>query len=292
MNLYYSRFFRKLGLVKTTDWGIAFRKANDFSGILSLQKTQLPFEIIPNTKDFWFADPLFFEDNGKTWLFVEAYNNTTNKGELGVFDIVDGKPLNFRIIITTPTHMSYPFVFKHGNEYYMIPETGAAKEVVLYKAISFPDVWKIEKVLVSGEVYRDTTVIPNSDNTYTLLTYKQVGTNGFTVKYYVTKFILDMEDQSIIFVDEYRDKNKCHRPAGPLIVENKEMYRLAQKCDRAYGEAIYVYKTNESFDFIQDTKITELRGQDIMLDDGRKPILLHTYSQAGGLEIIDYRCLL
>ena len=41
-----------------------------------------------------------------------------------------------------------------------------------------------------------------------------------------------------------------------------------------------------------DKKVAELTGQSIVLSDGRKPILLHTYSQAGGIEVIDYRCSL
>ena len=51
-------------------------------------------------------------------------------------------------------------------------------------------------------------------------------------------------------------------------------------------------KTSKNFDFIKDKKVAELTGQSIVLSDGRKPILLHTYSQAGGIEVIDYRCSL
>lgn len=292
MNLYYSRICRKLGLAKTTVWGIAVRNATNYDGILNNAKDNIPFNIIPNTSEFWFADPLLFEDNGKTWLFVEAFNYSSHKGEIGVFDIVNGKPENFRIIVKTPTHMSYPFVFKYNNEFFMIPETGAAKEIVLYKATSFPEFWKREKILLCGEVYRDTTVIPNVDGTFTLLTYRQVGTNGLTVKYFVEKFSLDMGNLSISKIEEFRDIKKIQRPAGPLFTNNDKTYRVAQKCSRAYGESIYVYETDKDMNFANDIKINELRGQNIALSDGRKPILLHTYSQAGGIEVIDFRCLI
>ena len=129
MNLYYSRICRKLGLAKTTVWGIAYRKATNFDGILTNKRKEEPFEILPNTDEFWFADPLLFEDNGKIWLFVEAYNYATHKGELGVFDVIDKTPQNFRIIIATPTHMSYPFVYKYNGEYYMIPKQEQPKRL-------------------------------------------------------------------------------------------------------------------------------------------------------------------
>ena len=238
MNLYYSRICRKLGLAKVTVWGIAYRKATNFDSILTDKRKDEPFKILPNTEEFWFADPLLFEHKGKIWLFVEAYNYSSNKGEIGVFDVIDGEPHNFRIIITTARHMSYPFVFNYNEEYYMIPETGAAKEIVLYKAYSFPDVWKREKVLLSGAVYRDTTVFPNQNGTFTLFTYRQIGTNGLLVKYYVEKFILDVRNFELTKVEEYLDKKKIHRPAGPFFSVKGETYRVAQKCSRAYGECI------------------------------------------------------
>ena len=56
------------------------------------------------------------------------------------------------------------------------------------------------------------------------MTYRQVGTNSFTVKYYVEKFILDMNTMKIIRVDEYRDKKKINRPAGSLFSVDGEMH--------------------------------------------------------------------
>ena len=93
MNLYYSRICRKLGIAKTTVWGIAVRNASNYDGILSDSKDDIPYNIVPNTPEYWFADPLLFEDNGKTWLFVEAFYYSSNKGELGVFDIIRNETL-------------------------------------------------------------------------------------------------------------------------------------------------------------------------------------------------------
>ena len=292
INLYYSTLCRKLGLVKTTDWGIAIRRvSNGYDTILSNKGEGNVFEVIENIPNYWFADPLLFSENEKTWLFVEAFNINEHKGELGVFDIIDGKATNFRLIVKTPTHMSYPFVFKHRNEYYMIPETGAAKEIVLYKAEIFPDVWKREKILLSGEIFRDSTIIRLRDNSLKILSYKQTGTNRFDMKYFVTVFDLDMDNKCLIQIEQFIDKKKINRPAGPLLNYDNILYRVSQKCDRVYGESIYVFKTDSSFSFKNDHIVNQLRGEDIKLDNGSKPILVHTYSQSGGYEVIDYRCL-
>ena len=290
-SLYYSPIARKLGLAKTTAWGCALRKVTGgYDTILKGEKI-IPFEVIGNTDEYWFADPLLFANGGNVWLFVEAFNKKANKGEIGVFDIMDGKAQNFHILIQTPTHMSYPFVFKHQDEYYMIPETGAAGHIALYKAKNFPYDWEIDTILLEGSVYRDTTVINNGDGKLTLLSYKQEGTNRFNQKNTFTVFSLDIEAKELIKVYEFIDKKKVNRPAGPCFKANGKAYRVSQKCNRAYGEAMFVYEINQDGKYKNDTAINLFDGSNIKLSTGGKVVLTHTYSQAGGYEVVDYRCL-
>ena len=292
MILHYYWPLRKLGLGKTTVWGIALRKTSNYDTILKKSESKIPFDIINNTNEYWFADPLLFSDGYKTWLFVEAFSYERHKGEIGVFEIKDGKAVNFQRVIETSTHMSYPFVFEYQNEYYMIPETGAAKEIVLYKAESFPYSWKREKVLLTGEVYRDSTVFKDEEGNLKVLSYKQIGTNRFNVRYYLTTFNLDMNKMELVLQNQEVDKHQKNRPAGPFFKSDGSFYRVSQKCDRAYGESIYVYSTDISTNnqFINDNIVNELRGDNILLKTKSKPILLHTYSQAGGYEVIDFKC--
>ncbi len=289
-SLYYSIIARKLGLAKITDWGIAIRKCNPKQDTILGSSEKIQFNIIENTTKYWFADPLLFSDNGKTWLFVEAFNKETKKGEIGYFEIIDGQAANFKKIIETPTHMSYPFVFKHKNEYYMIPETGAAKEIVLYKAKSFPDDWIRDKVLLSGEVYRDSTVYKDNLGNIKLLTYRQEGRHRYDVKYYLEVFDLDMKNVELKKISEKYDKHKINRPAGHILDFKEHSYRPAQKCSRVYGESIYIYEFDDYNFPLSGKLINELRGKDIELNKGGKIVTIHTYSQAGGYEVIDYRC--
>ena len=291
-SLYYSPIARKLGLAKTTAWGCALRKATSGYDTILKGEKNISFEVIDNTDDYWFADPLLFAEGDKTWLFVEAFNKVAKKGEIGVFDIVDGKAQNFHILIQTPTHMSYPFVFKYQNGFYMIPETGAAGHIALYKSKNFPYDWEIDTILLESGVYRDTTVIKNEDGTLTLLSYKQEGTNRFNQKNTFTVFSLDMEAKKIQKKSEFIDKKKVNRPAGPCFVINGKAYRVSQKCNRAYGEAMYVYQINQDGFFKNDCKVNLFDGSNIQLSTGGKVVLTHTYSQAGGFEVVDYRCLI
>lgn len=288
-SLYYSLLARKLGLVKSTEWGVAIRKiTNDFETILG--DNEIEFKVVNNTEEYWFADPLLFSDNGKTWLFVEAFNRKDRKGEIGYFEIVDGCAINFKIIIQTPTHMSYPFVFKHKDDFYMIPETGAAHHIALYKASRFPDKWELDTILLDDVVYRDSTVIPMGDDQYEVLSYKQEGSTRINMKNILTVFRLDMKEKKLIKISEFRDKKQINRPAGPCFEINGKSYRISQKCNRAYGEAIIVYEINKDRLYKNDKKINLFSGKNIKLNKEGTVILTHTYSQSGGYEVVDYRC--
>ena len=41
-----------------------------------------------------------------------------------------------------PFHVSYPYLLKHDDAFYCIPETARANEVSLYKAEDFPCDWR------------------------------------------------------------------------------------------------------------------------------------------------------
>ena len=290
-SLYYSPIARKLGLAKTTAWGVAIRKVTDgYETILGGEKTE--FKIVENTEDYWFADPLLFSDNNKTWLFVEAFNRKARKGEIGYFEIIDGNAVNFQVVIDTPTHMSYPFVFKYNGDYYMIPETGAARHIALYKAKNFPNQWELDKILLDDCVYRDSTIISEGNGYFKVLSYKQEGTNRFNMKNTFTVFRLDMETKKLTIISEFLDKKQRNRPAGPCFKVGGGLFRVSQKCNRAYGEAMYVYEVNKDGLCKNDRLVNLFDGNKVMLKGKGKVVLTHTYSQAGGYEVIDYRCLI
>lgn len=289
--LYFSKIGRKLGLVKTTVWGIGLRKACDKETLFGDKDRKIVFNSIPNTEDYWYADPLLFSDNGKTWLFVEAFNRKERKGEIGVFDIVDGSAKNFRLLITMPTHMSYPFVFKHEGEYFMIPESGAAGCINLYKATSFPDKWSLEKVLLTDDCYRDSTIY-KSDGQLFMLSYKQNGTNSYNMKNYLTLFHLNMKKKELSIIDQFFDKDRINRPAGPCFETAGDYYRVSQNCRRLYGESMYVYKMDPGKLTIDKSLIMgQLKSRNISIDGHRDILVTHTYSSAGEYEVVDYRCL-
>ena len=62
-------------------------------------------------------------------------------------------------ILEKDYHMSYPFLFEHKNELYMIPETSKNKTIDLYKCVDFPEKWEFKLTLIKDIEAVDSTIL-------------------------------------------------------------------------------------------------------------------------------------
>lgn len=285
--LYYSKIIRHVFKLSLSDWNIAIRKS--ISEPIYNNKNIEVFYPIPHIENYWFADPILFEHSGDIFLFVEAFNKLKNKGEIGFFEIIDGKPVNYSTVIELDYHMSYPYVFNYNGDVYMIPESGNGNTLLLYKADQFPYKWKKLCCLIEGQ-YRDSTIYRYKDSIY-LFTYKRTDHNRYIWhKYTCYLYKLNMENFSLQLIEEYTDVSKELRPAGYVMESDDVIIHATQKCDRIYGEAITFWKKKMTTCSWKDSdKIRTLSYENVMIEGEGKPITIHTYSTAGGYEVIDYR---
>lgn len=120
----------------------------------------------------WIADPFLFEDGGETWMLAERYVEAKSRGVIALFRKVSGKPEFAYVedVLEEPFHLSFPFVFRHGGDLFMIPESADARQVRLYKADGGPHHWTLASVLIDNVDAVDTMVVPASDGNLGLLT--------------------------------------------------------------------------------------------------------------------------
>src|SRR4029077_11593701 len=70
------------------------------------------------------ADPFMLGVNGTWHMFFEVMNWRRNLGEIGHATSEDCERWVYRqIVLTEPFHLSYPYVFRWLDDYYMIPES-------------------------------------------------------------------------------------------------------------------------------------------------------------------------
>ena len=283
---YRSRILRRL--IKFGTWGVAIREY-DKQFLYEGNKNTHPFVKINNTKEYWFADPILLEQKNNTWLFVEAFNNKKKRGEIGVFDIIDGIAQNFRIIIDEEFHMSFPLIFEIDGRKYMIPETGDNNKITLYSDVSFPDKWKLEKDLLVGDRYRDTTVYTIGDDIY-LYTYIRTDNSRFFHTYKCLLYKLDRISLKLELIEDYSDDSAFGRSAGPAFYHGDKMIHVTQKCDKCYGEGIIFWKNAASqISWKKSKPYKMILGKDLYIEGIGSPLITHTYSKTSKYEVIDYK---
>ncbi len=79
---------------------------------------------MPDDRKRYYADPFLFTHNGRKWLFVEEYDYQTENGIISCAAVDGNKSIYLPRALVRPYHLSYPFVFGHQGEIYMVPGDG------------------------------------------------------------------------------------------------------------------------------------------------------------------------
>ncbi len=233
--------------------------------------------------DRFYADPFLFERNGTTYLFFEDLPYRENRAFLSCCELSPtGEPGPPFEILRRPYHLSYPFVFEHGGQTYMIPETKENRTVELYRATDFPRGWELAATLLSDLHAVDATI------------YEHAGKLWMFVGLSNGRFS-NSDELGIFFADDLLGPWTPHpanpvlsdvrraRPAGKLFVENGKVIRPSQDCGKAYGYAL-------NFSEVLTLTETEYREQLIArITPDWLPGLLgtHTYNRTSRFEVID-----
>jgi hypothetical protein len=133
------------------------------------------------------------------WLFYEDVLPKSGHGRLAVMPAFEeaAEPC---VILEKPYHLSYPCVFEHGGEWWMIPESSANATVDLYRARGFPHEWEHSKTLIQGPRLVDTTPLFHEGCWY----------------FFTTALLPGRASISLLFVAEALDAPWRIHPASPL----------------------------------------------------------------------------
>ncbi len=98
------------------------------------------FTILPDDGQRYYADPILWDEGERTFLLMEEFPYDTGIACLAWTELgPDGRALfTPRRMLEKSTHLSYPFLFRHEGEIFMLPENVAAGALKLYRARRFP----------------------------------------------------------------------------------------------------------------------------------------------------------
>jgi hypothetical protein len=113
--------------------------------------------LIPEAIDY-IADPFYIKEAGVFYLFVELKGE--GNADIALLTSTDGENYRYKgIVLDEDFHLSYPHVFKHDKEFYMLPETSGSNQVLLYKAENFPYDWRITDTLIKNIGLKDPSLL-------------------------------------------------------------------------------------------------------------------------------------
>ena len=269
------RIFSKAG---EDGWNIAVRGACAGT-ILNDRKT--PFQILPNTWRSWEADPFVFEHEGTTYIFAEVFDYLKRRGRIGYTCYQNGKWIRWKIVIDEPFHMSYPNVFRRNGEIYMIPETSEDRTLRLYKAVSFPNQWVLERILAEDVVFVDTTFIGDS---------LRAITTDISDEEHHRDWLLTFDDAlHMVSREEIKEKHtEVSRCAGNFLHHDGKMIRVSQNCSGHYGNAlVFSDFCEDQTDYKLGQIIVQLKPEDVAVSQRRRWTGVHTYNKSNQYEVID-----
>jgi len=241
------------------------------------------YRIVLPPEGRFYADPILFKRDGRTFLFFENYSYAEGRASISCAQLnSDGSLGDVFEVLRCPYHLSYPFVFEHEGEVYMIPESKQNRTVELYRAEEFPRRWKLEAVLMKDVFAVDSTI--------------HVQDGRFWMFAGVSNGLYSNSDElGIFYADRLTGPWTAHRnnpvvsdvrrarPAGALFYWQGRLIRPSQDCGRTYGYAL---------NFSELVKLNEEEYEERQIgrigpEWAKGNLGTHTYSVSEDFEVID-----
>ncbi len=199
---------------------------------------------LPNPAGRYLADPFAIEVCGRHFVFVEDFSVAAGRAVISVIEAgADGTWTSPRPVLVRDHHLSYPFVFEHAGEIWMLPETGQAGRIELHRAAAFPDRWVLHRVLLDGLVAVDPTLHMTGDGLWLFAQVVQ-GHRDPGELHLWSADALDGEWRSHPRNPVVTDPGTS-RPAGRLFTRDGLLLRPGQDGSRRYGGAVVLNRVDE-----------------------------------------------
>jgi hypothetical protein len=241
------------------------------------------WNVIPDPGFRFYADPFPFIHDGQVFVFVEDLDHRSNKALISVVPFDHQGPIGpARPVLEEPWHLSYPFVFAHAGQIWMIPESSANRSIALYRADPFPDRWVREATLVADIEASDATILHHGGCFWMFAATRDgAGSWSDTLSIFSAPDPLGpwrAHPANPAVIDQ-----RAARPAGAFVRRGGRLWRPVQDCSAGYGTGVGLVEILRL-----DHSTYEQRLHSVLQPDpawpGRR---FHTLNRAGRLESID-----
>lgn len=244
------------------------------------------YKEILNPQGHFLADPFVFKFKGNNYIFVEDFSFKKNKGIISVIKINEDSYEFQGEVIEEDFHLSFPFVFRDGNEIYMIPESHANLDIRLYRCIDFPHKWEFDQTLMKNVSAADTMILKKEGTWFMLTNICSAGSDDHQSELHI--FYSDklksnswkpITSGNPIIFNSLKGRN------GGLFYHKDKIYRINQVHGQAhYGKGFHI---NEIL-CLSKEEYKEKECLSISANFKDEIISTHSFNANNTIAVIDY----
>jgi hypothetical protein len=256
------------GLVQREQWQVAIETTADIFHLGEPTVLSLP-------RDRFWADPFPLLKGDTLYIFLEEYLYSKGRGWISV---IHRKPCGEWTapdkVLDRPYHLSYPFVFEHSGELFMLPETVATGRLELYKCVEFPAKWHLDKVLLENFKGVDSTLLEHEQMWWLFVS----AVSGLHLFYSESLYgPWSPHPGNPVKVD-----SRTMRPAGKIFRLGDDLIRPSQDCGLSYGREVVFNKivrlSTETFEEIEIGRLSH---------PWKHALGCHTFNRVGDITVVD-----
>ena len=197
--------------------------------------------IRPGPDRYW-ADPHLLPGGDGRLVLVEEYMYGSRRGRITLLRLGDGGAVEeMRVVVEEDCHLSYPSVFEHGGQVYMVPESRELKRICAYRCTDFPWHWEPAATLADGILACDSSIVEHEGRWWLFAT---VDEDPWLVPRDTLHVFYAVDPLTGPWIPHPMNPVVCDvrraRSAGGLFMAEGRLYRPSQDCSRRYGYGIRI----------------------------------------------------
>ncbi len=242
----------------------------------------------------YYADPFALRDGDRLHVFVEHFHYRNKKGELHrlTLDLRTGQWTDPVCVLRLSGHLSYPFVFSHEGQWWMVPECSQAGEIALYRAAGAPDdptsAWTRVSALLPGVPGVDASLIQHDGRWW--MFYAVIGpAKKDQRELHVAHADTLQGPWTVVPGNPVFTADSGARPGGtPFVGQDGRVHLPVQDRSHGYGSGARLLRFDELTPHSVSVVDLERRYTGDLVHAGY-PDGLHTLSACGDLTLLDVK---
>ena len=200
--------------------------------------------LVVKSPEKFYADPFFVNsEDGNLDILLEEFPFDEDYGKISLLKLDKNlKRLDYKILLDTKSHLSYPFIFKEKNKIYVFPEAAKSGKLTCYEYDPVKESLTFLRDILNMPL-RDATILKQNDLYWLFGIISEDEGKDYKLYVFFSDNLLGPYMPHI--GNPVKSGLDGTRSAGNFIVIDGAIYRPAQNCAKGYGESITIYKLAE-----------------------------------------------